>query len=197
MKEPSTDHRTRITRMLIRRAFLDLLAQKPIQSITVKELCAAAGIHRGTFYAHYSDVYALLTQIEDDMMQSMTVLLEPIYTRVSSENSLVEVCTGIFQYLKENADFCTVILGEYSDKRFLDKLLRLGKETCLAVYAQYFQGASQRQLEYFYAFVSEGCIGMVKQWMHDGMALDVQELAQMTEEIMLRGIGFFTPKPTA
>ena len=37
------DHRSRVTRMLIRRAFTDLLGQKPIESISVKELCAAAG----------------------------------------------------------------------------------------------------------------------------------------------------------
>lgn len=45
------DHRSRVTRMLIRRAFTDLLGQKPIESISVKELCAAAGINRGTFTA--------------------------------------------------------------------------------------------------------------------------------------------------
>ena len=43
------DHRTRVTKMLIRKAFTDQLRQKPIQSITVKALCDAAGINRGTF----------------------------------------------------------------------------------------------------------------------------------------------------
>lgn len=38
--------------MLIRRAFTTLLRQKPIQSISVKELCELAEINRGTFYAH-------------------------------------------------------------------------------------------------------------------------------------------------
>ena len=43
------DHRVRVTRTLIRRAFTDLLANKPIESVSVKELCQAAGINRGTF----------------------------------------------------------------------------------------------------------------------------------------------------
>ncbi|MFR9208180.1 MAG: TetR/AcrR family transcriptional regulator [Lachnospiraceae bacterium] len=62
----TTDHRTRVTKMLIRKAFTDLLKQKPIQSISIKELCESAGINRGTFYSHYSDIYDLLKQIEDD-----------------------------------------------------------------------------------------------------------------------------------
>ena len=56
MKKVTNDHRTRVTRLLIRRAFTELLTKKPIQSISVKELCENAGINRGTFYAHYSAV---------------------------------------------------------------------------------------------------------------------------------------------
>lgn len=50
MKTLPSDHRTRVTKMLIRRAFTDLLRSKPIQSITIRELCERAGINRGTFY---------------------------------------------------------------------------------------------------------------------------------------------------
>ena len=64
MKNVTNDRRTRVTRLLIRRAFTELLRRKPIQSITVKELCEEAGINRGTFYAHYTDIYALRDAIE-------------------------------------------------------------------------------------------------------------------------------------
>ena len=49
----SHDHRVRITKMLLRESFLDLLMHKPIDKITVRELCDAAGVNRATFYAHY------------------------------------------------------------------------------------------------------------------------------------------------
>ncbi len=69
MKKSGTDHRTRLTKFLIRRALLALMRKKPIQSISVKELCELAGINRGTFYAHYRDVYDLLGSIEEEMLQ--------------------------------------------------------------------------------------------------------------------------------
>ena len=62
---PGKDHRTRVTKMLIRRAFTDLLRVKPVQSISIKELCEKAGVNRGTFYAHYQSVHDLLMQMED------------------------------------------------------------------------------------------------------------------------------------
>lgn len=59
MKKASNDHRIKITQMLIRKAFTELLAEKPLQSISIKELCDHAGIHRSTFYTHYKDIYDL------------------------------------------------------------------------------------------------------------------------------------------
>ena len=46
------DQRTRLTRMLIRQSLTTLLQKKPIQSISIRELCELAGINRGTCYAH-------------------------------------------------------------------------------------------------------------------------------------------------
>ena len=63
------DHRARVTKLLIRRAFTQLLRVKPVQSISIKELCEAAGINRGTFYLHYRDVNDLLTGIEQELRE--------------------------------------------------------------------------------------------------------------------------------
>ena len=40
----------------LRRALLTLLKSKPLETITVAELCRHANINRGTFYLHYKDV---------------------------------------------------------------------------------------------------------------------------------------------
>lgn len=55
----SRDHRARVTQILIQKALTKLLREKPIHRISVKELCEEAGINRGTFYAHYTDIYDL------------------------------------------------------------------------------------------------------------------------------------------
>ena len=53
------DRRVRYTKQAIRDGFLRLLAEKPIEKISVTEICREADINRGTFYAHYSDPYVL------------------------------------------------------------------------------------------------------------------------------------------
>ena len=46
------DRRVRRTRAQLRTAFTSLMAEKPINQITVRELADRADVNRGTFYTH-------------------------------------------------------------------------------------------------------------------------------------------------
>ena len=47
------DRRVRKTKRLLRGALTDLLKEKPIQEIKVREIADMVDINRGTFYQHY------------------------------------------------------------------------------------------------------------------------------------------------
>ena len=63
MKE---NRKTRYTKMVLQNSLFELMEKKPIEKITIKELCENADINRTTFYAHYSDQYDLLAKIENE-----------------------------------------------------------------------------------------------------------------------------------
>ncbi|MDD7718037.1 MAG: TetR/AcrR family transcriptional regulator, partial [Eubacteriaceae bacterium] len=63
-----TDARIRYTQRILKESFLTLLKQKPVNKITVKEVCEIAELNRATFYAHYSDCFALLESIEQELL---------------------------------------------------------------------------------------------------------------------------------
>ncbi len=184
------DQRTRLTQMLIRKALTSLLSQKPIQSISVKELCEEAGINRGTFYAHYADIYDLLDKIEEEMMCDLQEALQPLLEEREENLTPLKITTGIFDCIKENVDICIVTLGPYGDKQFAARLLSVGRERCLEGYSKYFEGATTKQIEYYYAFVSAGCIGLLEKWLNDGMTTSTAEIARVAESIMMGGIHF-------
>lgn len=58
--EEKLDPRVRRTRQLLEQAFLDVVAKKGFQSISVQDITENAGVNRATFYAHFPDKYALL-----------------------------------------------------------------------------------------------------------------------------------------
>ena len=70
-----TDLRVQLTKKMIRETFLDLLKEKPLSKITVKEICEKAQINRGTFYKHYYDTYDLMEQLEDEAIDNFEQLL--------------------------------------------------------------------------------------------------------------------------
>ena len=65
-----TDARIRYTQSVLKQALLSFLKEKPINKITVKEVCERAGLNRATFYARYSDCFALLEGIEEDQLEA-------------------------------------------------------------------------------------------------------------------------------
>lgn len=62
------DIRTEKTERAIKNAFLELRSKKPLEKITVRELCALACINKSTFYGHYEDIYGL-----SEFMEAETV----------------------------------------------------------------------------------------------------------------------------
>ena len=65
-----TDARIRYTQSVLKQVLLSFLKEKPMNKITVKEVCERAGLNRATFYAHYSDCFALLESIEEDLLEA-------------------------------------------------------------------------------------------------------------------------------
>ena len=100
MRKVSKDNRsTRRTRSAIRDALTEMLAVKPVGKITVQELIDRANICRTTFYAHYEDIYDLLSEVEDDILSEIRAGLEgldqaPI--RVEEQYPAIEAVVAVY-----------------------------------------------------------------------------------------------------
>ena len=51
------DLRVKRTKKALAEAFVSLLNKKPLDEITINELCDAADVRRATFYKHYNDKF--------------------------------------------------------------------------------------------------------------------------------------------
>lgn len=67
-------------------AFLELLEKKDFSYITVKEICAKAGVNRSTFYLHYETVEDLLSEsveyMNEQFLSHMKQDTEVFMTRI-------------------------------------------------------------------------------------------------------------------
>lgn len=100
------DKRIAKTKKNLKDAMIAMLGEKDFEHITITELCRAAEISRITFYSHYSDKYALLDEIFDDMLKLGT---EDYYRRQRENNPTGRLAAGYVNMLD-------AILQLYSDR---------------------------------------------------------------------------------
>lgn len=86
------------TRKLIKNTFFKMLAEKKeISKITVSELVARAEISRATFYAHFDDIYSVVEEFENE-------LIEKFFTnaRLLATDDYEKFFVVFFEFIKEN-----------------------------------------------------------------------------------------------
>lgn len=64
------DPRVRRTRQLLQEALNALLLEKPLESITVRDIAGRATVNRATFYLHYVDKYDLVWQALREIVEA-------------------------------------------------------------------------------------------------------------------------------
>lgn len=191
MTSEKNDLRVINTKKRLRQTFAQLMSEKPLPSITVAELCVRAEINRSTFYAHYADIYDLQQKLELEIyMEFQATLAQVDLTSNFSQDKVPLFMLTIFSFLKRNADMCAVFLGPHSDRQFVMNLLDTAKETTMVQYGQLYKKASAHQLELFYTFIAYGCIGLLEYWMKNGFSESVEEMAHMSNQMIMQGASF-------
>lgn len=71
-----SDKRVIRTKKAIKEALFKLLEEKDISAVTISELAKKANLNRRTFYTHYSNLTDILDEIEGELVDSLTKLVE-------------------------------------------------------------------------------------------------------------------------
>lgn len=174
-----TDARVRYTKRVIRTVFLQLLQEKPISKITVKEICELAEINRGTFYKHYSDPYDLLTKTEADILEDFRSRLGQMEAK-----SIQQGVVSILQALKENYAVYGALIASGVDQGFPIRLATL----CYHFIVPRLNTASKLQLDesqkaMCFSYFAGGTSGIIQYWLQTGMCDPPEKVAAMIESL--------------
>lgn len=66
------DRETKYTESMIHCTFLELPKRKPLDEISVKDLCYLVDVNCGTFYHHYENIYDLFEKLEIGYAEEIT-----------------------------------------------------------------------------------------------------------------------------
>jgi AcrR family transcriptional regulator len=141
---------------MLKEALIRLLEQKPIEKITVHELCAEAEINRTTFYKYYGSQFDLMDDMQEDFLKELEISLREKERPVSLLN--------ILTYIDTHRVFCITLLRSATDNGLLGKILSLSLITQQLdeQTAPRYEGCKR---EYVKEFVIYGCYSIIRKWL--------------------------------
>lgn len=136
------DYRIEKTKHSIYNAFIKLRSQKPLERITVKEICELARINKSTFYAHYTDIYDLSEHIESEIISDVICNIGDIEDAINDTASFVQRLS--LEYRAQNNLITTIFSGGRREQ-LPKKILAAIKEKVFDKYPEY-AGSAEKNI---------------------------------------------------
>lgn len=180
MTDKKIDRRVRYTKKAIRESFLDLLENKPLEKISVTEICKNADINRGTFYSHYSDPFELKHCLEQELVD---VLVEGAKNAPSGRLTSLNALT----ILEENKDLCRLFCGPNGD---MDAFIRIIMDHSESYFSGVMQGGDnipETHKECLHIMLVSAVSALIKFWYENDMKDDPALIAACMDNFCIGG----------
>lgn len=184
MANVKDNRRVHYTKAALRQSLISHLKEKPIDRITVKEICETADLNRGTFYAYYGSPAELLGEIESSFYEDILASV----TSFRKMEDVMEIFTEALTALKDRFEFSEALFGEFGDISFLQQLIYVAKPTCILHWTKLAPEISAEIMDAMYDFCSYGCMRVIQIWMQNGAKREPAEVARFLNDICNNGI---------
>lgn len=184
--EKKEDRRVRRTKKLLTQALTQLLQEKQINEITVKELTDLADMNRGTFYLYYKDMFDMLEKIEDGMFEALDAIVS-LHEHDDVSQQTKPILLDLFRFIQDNQEICRVLLSPHGDMNFLHRLNEVVREKCLKAWPNIRKEKGEADFDYHYSFVVFGCAGIIRAWVNRNCSESAEKMAEMAYGMILRG----------
>lgn len=180
------DRRIRKTKSQLKQGLAQLMMKKSINEISVKELVQTVDINRSTFYLHYSDIYSLLDEIEEELLNEIRHIIETHPMGV--DNNSFTFMEDIFKVLAENKEICRALMGDNGDASFIFKMEDIIEENAKKQLEELFPDIREN-LQYILSFCLSGCMGIVNQWLFQNGQETPEEMAKLMFKMVVHALG--------
>ncbi len=157
------------SRMVIEEALISELRQKPLDKISVVQICKLANVNRSTFYSNYLDVYDLMDQVASGFFEklfykSVEQLGEPNPNGRRETARLLEYAINT---TLEEKELCSLLVGSFHSGSFSKKLLNTLLEWSTKRYITY-SGKDLARFQLETTMVFGGILVLWQRWIEGG-----------------------------
>ena len=143
---------------------LKLLKEKPINEISISEICNDAAVGRTSFYRNYETKEAVVKKHIADLIEKW----DQDY-KATGKDSNAELYGSLFQHIKDHSDFYLLLKQRNLMHLFLEVFLeRSGPKP------EY-----KNMWAYTTAFITYGTYGWIEEWISRGMQESAETMAEL------------------
>ena len=175
------DRRVSMTKRMLKGALIELLKERDIYHLSIRELCEKADVNRTTFYKYYGSQFDLLSDMENDILDFVSRSVE--HNKDDLEKTVLTVC----RYLEENIEFARLIINNNVDPNFPSKLFSLDSIRGYAV-GKFPNGKGEKELEYLYNFLTYGAFRVVCIWLNKDKRESPEVFARIVAQMLINMI---------
>ena len=186
MEEKKVDRRIAKTKKAIYRAFAQLLSEKNINDITIKDIADRADINRKTFYNYYDGIYELTSEIENKIIDSFEKVI-----REHNVNELLHNPNKMFDELvkiiNSDFDFYQHLISVESNSNLVSKLFISLKSHAKEVISEY-SVLDEATLDIVLDFVISGMFTVFQRWFNSSKEHSLDDMAKIVATLSYNGI---------
>lgn len=187
----TTDRRVLRTKKNIRQTFLQLLSEKSLTQLTVKELSEQADINRKTFYMYYSNIEEILSELEDELVQKLVLVFEKeLFERETFDSY------SFFENLNLAIQGDIELYRTLNHSDLLPHLILRAKNALIDVFFRKYNipadSDSERYILYT-EYAASGILSMYTKWFSSDSHMSLEELTKTAAEITLYGFQHLIP----
>ncbi len=175
------------SKKMIKSAFLELIQTKDISQIRIKEVIELSDISKGTFYAHYQDIYAVYEEIETESIESLVTYLNQIPNELLL-NDFNPFLDQLFSYIDTNKAFYLKLFASPLAFTFLNKLQQVFVSYMMSKAELVNQFDNEIIAKQFFSFIAVGTASLIRDYYLEGSDLPLDEVKKNLNLSILYGL---------
>ena len=182
-------------------ALVELLKTKPLEYVTVSEICQKAGVNRSTFYLHYETVVDLLNETTRLLLDEFLTYFTPDSKEIAlnlaeaKAEDLFFICDEYLlpylSYIKDHKEIFGTAVSHVKTLGFEEIYERMFKHIFDPILNRFHYSANQRK--YVMLYYLSGINAIVTEWIRDGCEKKAEEISAIITVCIYGKDGIFRP----
>lgn len=164
-----SNQRVTVTKRMLKEGLMRLLKDKPLDKISITELCREAEINRTTFYRHYEWPRDVLTEMQTDFLAETLDHFQKPMTAGDTER--------FFICLADHAELVKLFFQYNSDTDWMALFTRIYTNFPAKQMMKVLQNIDEIHAELLFTYLAGGAYFLARKWIIEDMPVSPKEVA--------------------